>query len=104
MKALWDTQTQSVAPYPRADEAPVYGLDPRYVVVTIVQQEVPAFDSLRQVVSPTESYDGQSTVTRGWTVRAMTYEEAALARPSMDRNMATPAPTFTLTELSLTPI
>jgi len=39
--ALWDTINQQVLSYPRADDQPVVGLDPRYLVLRIVKEDRP---------------------------------------------------------------
>jgi len=38
---LYDTIAEEVVPYPRGDDEPVVGLDPRYVVLSIVKEEKP---------------------------------------------------------------
>jgi hypothetical protein len=42
--ALFDSETSKVLDYPRADEEPVQGLDPRYQVLRVVRQERPDYD------------------------------------------------------------
>ena len=39
--ALWDTINQQILSYPRADDQPVVGLDPRYLVLRIVKEDRP---------------------------------------------------------------
>jgi len=39
--ALWDTINQQILSYPRADDQPVVGLDPRYLVLRIVKETRP---------------------------------------------------------------
>jgi len=39
--ALWDTINQQILSYPRADDQPVVGLDPRYLVLRIVKEVRP---------------------------------------------------------------
>jgi hypothetical protein len=39
--ALWDTINQQTLSYPRADDQPVVGLDPRYLVLRIVKEARP---------------------------------------------------------------
>ena len=49
--ALWDAETEEVLAYPRADDAPVIGLDPRFQVLRIVREpkpEAPEGWSIRQ--------------------------------------------------------
>jgi len=49
--ALWDTITEQVLRYPRADDEPVVALDPRYQVLRIIKEdkpEIPEGWSIRQ--------------------------------------------------------
>ena len=39
--ALWDTITEQVLRYPRADDEPVVAMDPRYQVLRIVREPKP---------------------------------------------------------------
>lgn len=39
--ALWDTITEQVLRYPRADDEPVVAMDPRYQVLRIVKEDKP---------------------------------------------------------------
>lgn len=42
MKVLYDIQTQSVKPWPRADNAPIENLDPSYVQLEVIETPQPA--------------------------------------------------------------
>jgi hypothetical protein len=57
-RALLDTQTGQVVPYPRADNEPVVGLDPRYSVLTIVRATEPEYDPETQRLEPTRTVVG----------------------------------------------
>jgi hypothetical protein len=81
MKALYDTQTGNVLPWPRIDEEPVVGLDAHLLEMTVVQEDRPAYDPATQRLEKTEVIDTDTrTVTRGWSV------------------VEVPAPTFTAAE------
>ena len=66
MKILYDTQTQSLKRYPRSDDEPVVGLDPRYLVLDLSQQEKPEHNPATHYLRRTEAIDlGNLQVTRG---------------------------------------
>ena len=66
MKILYDTQTQSLKTYPRSDDEPVVGLDPRYLVLDLSQQEKPEHNPATHYLRRTEAIDlGNLQVTRG---------------------------------------
>jgi hypothetical protein len=69
MKLIYDTQTQSLLPWPRIDEEPVVGLDAHLLEVDVVQEDQPAYDPATQRLEKTEVIDTDArTVTRGWSV------------------------------------
>jgi hypothetical protein len=69
MKALYNTQTNAILPWPRIDEEPVVGLDAHLLEMTVVQEPQPAFDPATQRLEKTEIIDAEArTVTRGWSV------------------------------------
>jgi len=69
MKALYDTQTQKLLPWPRIDEEPVVGLAAHLLEMTVVQEPQPAYDPATQRLEKTEAIDTDArTVTRGWNV------------------------------------
>jgi hypothetical protein len=69
MKALYDTQTQALLPWPRIDEEPVVGLASHLLEMDVVQEDQPAYDPASQRLEKTEVIDTDSrTVTRGWDV------------------------------------
>jgi len=67
-RALLDTETGQVVAYPRADDEPVIGLDPRYETLTIVRDAEPEeYDPETQRLVPTRAVEG--AVWRwGWEV------------------------------------
>lgn len=72
MKALYDTQTQKLLPWPRIDEEPVVGLAAHLLEMTVVQESQPAFDPATERLEKTETIDTAArTVTRGWFVIAV---------------------------------
>lgn len=100
MKALYDTQTQKVLPYPRADGEAVVGLAGHLVVVDLVTEPLPEFDARTHKLVATESVDlNESTVTRGWNIVALTFAEAQAANPRASLNMGTVTPKLELTNL-----
>lgn len=67
MKLLYDTFTSTLHPYPRADDEPVIGLDPRYLSLAVTQHPEPEHDPATHRLEPTEAIDLEAlTVTRGW--------------------------------------
>jgi hypothetical protein len=64
---LFDSETGKVLDYPRADEEPVIGLDPRYQVLRIVREERPEFDETTHYVRETRTVDLDAGEWRwGW--------------------------------------
>jgi hypothetical protein len=82
MKALYNTQTSTILPWPRIDEEPVVGLDAHLLEMDVAQESQPAYDPATQRLEKTEVIDAEArTVTRGWSVAevpvaTMTAEEA----------------------------
>jgi hypothetical protein len=82
MKALYNTQTQKLLPWPRIDDEPVVGLAAHLLEMDVMQEPQPAFDPATQRLEKTEVIDTDTrTVTRGWNVvevpvATMTAEEA----------------------------
>jgi hypothetical protein len=69
MKLLYNTETQTLLPWPRIDEEPVVGLAAHLLEMTVVQEDQPAFDPATQRLEKTEVIDTDArTVTRGWSV------------------------------------
>jgi len=69
MKALYNTQTQKLLPWPRIDDEPVVGLAAHLLEMTVVQEDQPAYDPATQRLEKTEVIDTEArTVTRGWSV------------------------------------
>jgi hypothetical protein len=71
MKILYDTETQKLKAYPRSDDQLVVGLDPRYLVLDLIQQEKPSHDPATHYLRRTEAIDLDALqVTRGWGLGA----------------------------------
>jgi len=71
MKILYDTETQSLKRYPRSDDEPVVGLDARYLVLDLIQQEKPSHDPATHYLRRTEAIDLDALqVVRGWELVA----------------------------------
>jgi hypothetical protein len=65
---LFDTQTSLIRDYPRADDEPVVGLDPRYVVLRVVREPAPE-PGPGQQASETRVVDLEALEWRwGWSV------------------------------------
>jgi hypothetical protein len=63
---LFDTQTSLIRDYPRADDEPVQGLDPRYVVLRVVREPAPD-TAANQRLSETRTIDLDAGEWRwGW--------------------------------------
>jgi len=68
-RLLYDTETATLQPYPRQDDEPVVGLDPRYISMALVQEAQPAYDPATERLEPDEVIDlDAATVTRGWAI------------------------------------
>jgi hypothetical protein len=81
MKLLYNTETQTLLPWPRIDDEPVVGLAAHLLEMDVVQEDQPAYDSATHRLEKTEVIDVEAqTVTRGWSV------------------VEVPAATFTATE------
>ena len=69
MKALYNTQTNAILPWPRIDEEPVVGLAAHLLEMDVAQESQPAYDPATQRLEKTEVIDAEArTVTRGWSV------------------------------------
>jgi hypothetical protein len=69
MKALYNTQTNAILPWPRIDNEPVVGLDAHLLEMDVVQEDQPAYDPASQRLEKTEVIDTNArTVTLGWSV------------------------------------
>jgi hypothetical protein len=71
MKILYDTETQSIKRYPRNDDEPVVGLDARYLVLELIEQEKPEHDPATHYLRRTQAIDLDTLqVMRGWEIVA----------------------------------
>jgi hypothetical protein len=65
---LLDQQTGAIKDYPRLDDEPVQGLDPRYIVLRVVREPAPEPASVQQVTQ-TRTVDLEALEWRwGWSV------------------------------------
>lgn len=68
-RILFDTVVAALVAYPRSDEGPVEGLDPRYLDLALIQESEPTYDAATQRLEPTEAIDATAlTCTRGWNI------------------------------------
>ena len=66
-RLLYDLTSDTLTPYPRDDDGPVVGLDPRYAEMDVIQEAQLTYDPATQRLDPTEVIDLDArTVTRGW--------------------------------------
>ena len=69
MKLLYDTIDEVLRLYPRMDDELVVGLDPRYLVMTLITEPEPNYNPETQRLVPMEVIDTVGrTVTRGWEI------------------------------------
>jgi hypothetical protein len=69
MKLLYDIQAETLLPYPRSDDAPVVGLDPRYAILRLLQDEQPTYDPQTQRLDSIQVIDLEAgEVRRGWMI------------------------------------
>jgi hypothetical protein len=57
---LLDTETGLIRSYPRRDEEPVEGLDPRYEVLRIVREPAPQYDPATHSLGETRTIDREA--------------------------------------------
>ena len=92
---LLDTETGLIRDYPRRDEEPVEGLDPRYEVLRIVRAPAPQYDHATHSLSETRTIDREAGEWRwGWAVEPLppviptpewrTFKRALLAHPAIN--------------------
>lgn len=68
-RILYDTTTASLVAYPRDDDGPVIGLDPRYLDLALIQEPAPPPPPPTQRLEATEEIDlNAGAVRRGWQV------------------------------------
>jgi len=93
--ALFDTETGLVRDYPRQDNEPAVGLDPRYEVLQIAREPAPTYDPASEVRTQTRTVDRQAGEWRwGWTVAPLpqvppqpdwrTFKRTLLAHPAIN--------------------
>lgn len=93
--ALLDTETGKVRDYPRHDDEPVAGLDPRYEVLRIVREPKPEHDPATHSLSETRTIDREAGEWRwGWNLQPLpplpprpdwrTFKRTLLAHPAIN--------------------
>ena len=84
MKVLRDTITGKISGYPRRDDEPVVGLDPRYQVLTVVSNPPPDYNQETHDIEKITTIDvDNSLFVHGWKINQKTVrsaEEIALER------------------------
>jgi hypothetical protein len=79
MKKLYDTITASIIPYPRDDEESIIGLDPKFLVLDVINETIPSYDNNVSMVLSTETVDiVNSTIIYGWNISPIPSEKLAL--------------------------
>jgi hypothetical protein len=92
--ALYDTLTAEIRGYPRHDDEPVEGLDPRYLVLRVVREPAPE-PGENQQVTQTRTVDLEALELRwGWSVVDLpppapepdwrTFKRTLLAHPAIN--------------------
>jgi hypothetical protein len=92
--ALYDTLTTEIRRYPRHDDEPVEGLDPRYLVLRVVREPAPDAGENQQI-SQTRTVDLEALEWRwGWSVENLptpapaadwrTFKRTLLAHPAIN--------------------
>lgn len=82
-RLLYDTETAALRPCNRDDDEPIVGLDPRYLVMQLIQEAQPDYDPQTERLGPTEVIDlTGATVTRGWQIHPI--EPPAPPEPAPD--------------------
>jgi hypothetical protein len=92
---LLDTETSVIRDYPRRDEEPVEGLDPRYEVLRIVREPAPQYDPATHSLGETRTIDrGAGEWRWGWLLELLppvtpppewrTFKRAMMANPAVN--------------------
>jgi hypothetical protein len=92
---LLDTETGLIRSYPRRDEEPVEGLDPRYEVLRIVREPAPQYDPATHSLGETRTIDREAGEWRwGWLAAPLppvapqpdwrTFKRTLLAHPAIN--------------------
>jgi hypothetical protein len=93
--ALFDTETGLVCDYPRQDNQPAVGLDPRYEVLQIVREPAPTYDPASETRTETRTVNREAGEWRwGWAVAPLppvppqpdwrTFKRTLLAHPAIN--------------------
>ena len=70
MKILYDTLENKTKPYPRSDDNPVIGLDPRYVICNLIEEPQPTYNSSTEMLKRAGDVINLDTFTvvRSWDI------------------------------------
>lgn len=72
IRIIYDTSTGKTHPYPRADDAPIVGLDPALVVLTVIREPMPQPGEGYSITAAAPVDDlGAGTRTIGWIVERL---------------------------------
>lgn len=78
MKKLYNTIEQKVSSYPRDDDELIIGLDPSFIVLNVIDNDVPIYSTL-QKIKQVETVDTDAlTVTYSWNIVNLSAEEIAM--------------------------
>lgn len=118
MLVLFDLETSEIRSYPRHDEEPVQGLDPRYLVLRRVQDDRPSYDPATQRLAESRTVDFMAGEWRwGWVVEDLppvapspnwrVFKRTLMAHPSINALLGgglglAPAPAISLPATLLT--
>jgi hypothetical protein len=81
MKLIYNTETNLLQPWPRADDGPVEGLEPHLVEMTVVETETPEIDDATQRLEFQRTINVEArTVTQGMVAVDKTADEIAAER------------------------
>jgi hypothetical protein len=91
MKLLLNTETNTLVAWPRIDDEPVVGLDPKFLEMDVVQEEQPAYDNSTHDIAPTETIDiVNKVVTRGYVLTEkppVVVDEVALKKARIEKKL-----------------
>ena len=111
--ALYDTLTAEIRNYPRADDEPVQGLDPRYLVLRVIREPAPE-PGENQQVNEVRTVDLEALEWRwGWSVVDLppppppadwrTFKRTLLAHPAINMLLGGGLSTAPAAAISLPP-
>ena len=70
MRLLYNTLTERLQPYPRNDDEDVVGLSLEYLIMQVIDNDPPPYDTETEILVPTQALDvGNQTATNGWEIK-----------------------------------